>query len=362
MARCTPVWHILTMSHSNAVVVLALGALVACSGKDSGPTASKGPAPFTNIPAPSGGVAQFTVIPVAPVPGLSLTALGNLNPPGHTVPTDHVYFYSWDLSNRFPPTPTGTRAVYMPATGAAMLVLHQSGAEYKIMYRVTENFYFYLDHMVPSFVPKVGDIVTAGTQIGTTSPGGGLDLGAFDMSVTLNGFISPARYAEQSLHVVSPWKYFTPTLQAQLYPQVYRSPTASDKDGRIDFSIEGKLVGDWYLQGMPVDSSRGSYGWSRSLAFVYDYYDPTSVRISFGGITGQAGVWAIESSAPRPETVSVASGVVSYKLYSGFDIGFPSQGVLLVQMINDSTIKVEQFMGTSVGTPQFDASAWTFVR
>jgi hypothetical protein len=33
-------------------------------------------------------------------PGLSLTALGNLNPPGHVVPTDHVCFCANDLSQQ----------------------------------------------------------------------------------------------------------------------------------------------------------------------------------------------------------------------------------------------------------------------
>lgn len=70
------------------------------------------------------------------------------------------------------------------------------------MYRITENFYFYLDHMIPTFVPKVGDIIQAGTQIGTTSPGGGLVLGAFDMRVTHDGFVNTARDGLPTLHVV----------------------------------------------------------------------------------------------------------------------------------------------------------------
>ncbi len=344
-------------------ILITLWCLAACGGShDNGPTAGQGPAPFTNIPAPPGGVAQFSVIPVAPVPGLSLTALGNLNPPGHVLPTDHVYFYSWDLSSRVTQPMPGARNVYMPTTGAAMFVLQAGATEWKIMYRVTDNFFFYFDHLVPAFVPKVGDIIKAGTLVGATTPGSTLDLGAFDLGVTLTGFLTPARYGDQTLHAVSPWKYFTPALQAQLYPQIYRSPAAPDKDGKIDFGVAGRLVGDWFLQGMPIDSTNRPYGWSRSMSFASDYYDPAQVRISVGGTIGQPGVWAIDATAPRPETVSVASGVVSYKLYSPFDAGFPSVGVLLVQMLTDSQIKVELFMGTSVGTPQFDANASTFIR
>ena len=325
------------------------------------PTTTQGPYPYTNIPAPSGGVAQFSVLPVAPLPGLSLTALGSLNPPGHVLPTDHVYFYSWDLSSRAVSPGTATRNVYMPATAAVTFMFQPGGTDWKFEFRATENFFFYLDHLVPSSLPKLGDVIPVGTLIGTTNPGGTLDLGAFDMSVSHTGFITPARYGTQTLHVVSPWKYFTPQLQSQLYPQVYRSPTAPDKDGKVDFGIAGRLAGDWYLQGMPVDSSPGRYGWTRTVAFVYDYYDPSRVRISIGGTVAPAGVWAIDSMGPRPENVSVSSGIVSYRLYSPFDPGTPT-GLMLVQMVSDTQIKIEVFPGSTASSGQFDANAFTFVR
>lgn len=313
-----------------------------------------------NVPASPGGVAQFTVIPVAPGPGLSLTALGNLNPPGHVLPTDHVYFYGGDLSSGSP-FGTTTRDVYMPATARLAWILW-SGVEAKPMFKVTEQFYFYFGHLVPTIPMNVGDVIRAGTKIGTTTPGGTLDLGAFDYSVTRTGFLNRARYPEQTLYVVSPWKYFTADLQQQLYAKVYRAPTAPDRDGRVDFGVAGRLVGDWFLEGTPADSSAGPYGWSRTIAFVYDYYDPSQVRISIGGTIGPAGVWAIAAAAPRPADVTPASGMVSYLLYSPFDPGFPPTGLLLVQMLTDASIKVELFPGVTATGRTFDANAVTFVR
>ncbi|MFI5243886.1 MAG: hypothetical protein ACHQQR_01590, partial [Gemmatimonadales bacterium] len=180
-------------------------------------------------------------------------------------------------------------------------------------------------------------------------------------TVNHDGFLTPARYAFQTLHYVSPWKYFTPALQPALYAQVYRAPAVADKDGKIDFGVAGKLVGDWYVQGMPVDSSPGPYGWTKTVAFVYDYYDPSKVRISIGGTIGPPGVWAIDSTSPRPENVSVASGLVAYHLVNPFD-GGPQNGLLLVQMTDASTIKIELFPGSTASTGQFDAGAFTFVR
>ena len=241
-------------------------------------------------------------------------------------------------------------------------MLQPSGTDWKVEFKSTENFYFYLDHVLLTKSLKIGDVLQAGTPIGTTNPGGTLDLGAFDITVSHTGFVNPARYGFETLHVVSPWKYFAPALQPQLYAQVYRAPTAADKDGRVDFGVAGHLVGDWYLMGMPVDSSPGPYGWTRTVAFVYDYYDPSRVRISIGGTVASPGVWAIDSTTPRPENVTTASGVVSYLLYSPFDSGFPPTGLMLVQMVTDSQIKVEVFPGTTTTGRQFDANAFTFVR
>ena len=322
-----------------------------------------GVCPFTDTPAPAGGVALFSVLPVAPAPGLTLMALGNLNPPGHVLPTDHVYFYAWDLSGSLPNTAgTATRNVYMPATGALFLKLQSGGGtDWKLMFRATQNFYFYLDHVLPTIALNVGDVLQAGALIGTTDPGGTLDLGAFDQSVTHDGFVTPARYGFQTQYYVSPWKYFAPALQPALYAQVYRAPSAADKDGKIDFGVAGKLVGDWFVEGMPADSSSGPYGWTRTVAFVYDYYDPSKVRISIGGTIGPPGVWAIDAASPRPEDVTSASGLVAYHLVNPFD-GGPQNGLLLVQMVTDAQIRIELFAGSTAATGQFDANALTFVR
>ena len=208
----------------------------------------------------------------------------------------------------------------------------------------------------------MGQVLQAGTKIGTTALGSAIDLGAFDFTVQHTGFVDTLRYSSQTVHYVAPRSYFAPALMAQVDAHLYRAASASDKGGQIDFGIAGKLVGDWFLLGMPKDSSGGPYGWTRSIAFVYDYYDPTKVRISIGGTVAGPGVWGIDATAPRPETVTVGSGIVSYKLYSPFDPNFPSTGLLLVQMTDGSTIKVEYFAGSSASATQFGASAVTFVR
>jgi len=313
------------------------------------------------VQPPANGVAQFSVLPVSLAPGQSVTALGNLNPPGHVLPTDHIYFYDGDLSNN-QPFGNEVRDILMPATGAVVFILRPAVTDYKIIFRATNDFYFYLDHVFLSQTLTVGQVLQAGTKIGVTGQGSAIDLGAFDMTVKHTGFVDTLRYPGQTLHYVGPRSYFTPALKADIDAHLHRIASAADKDGQIDFSVAGKLVGDWFLLGMPKDSSSGPYGWTRSIAFVYDYYDPTSVRISIGGTVANAGVWAIDANAPRPETVTPANGIVSYKLYSGFDPNFPPTGLLLVQMTDASTIKAEYFAGSSASATQFTSNAVTFVR
>src|SRR5580658_9146239 len=142
-----------------ALLVIASG----CHSLDGpGNNCPNGACPFTNIGPPANGVAQFTVVPTTPVAGLSLTALGSLNPPGHTLPTDHVYFYSWDLSTGNPAGDT-TRTVYMPATGALIQVLAPDSLEgrldWKLVFRATQNFFFYLDHVLLTIPMSVGQTV-----------------------------------------------------------------------------------------------------------------------------------------------------------------------------------------------------------
>lgn len=351
LAIAQPAHFLLTI-----LAALTLG----CGGGTSEP-GHTGPYPFTNTPPPPNGVAQFSVLPVSIAPGLSLTALGSLNPPGHVLPTDHVYLYDGDLSASRP-FGNEVRTVYMPATGTLFQVIQPTSTDFKLMFRATSSFYFYLDHVVLTKPLTVGQVFQAGTAIGATALGSTLDLGAFDETVVHDGFVTLARYPEQTRYYVSPWKYFTPELQAQIAPHMYRAPTATDRDGKIDFGVAGKLVGDWFLQGMPVDSSAGPYGWPRTVSFAYDYYDPTQVRISVGGTIGPAGVWAIDSAAPQPDSVSVATGLVRYKLYSPFDPQLPPSGLLLVQMTDNSTIKIEYFSGSAISSMQFDGKESTFVR
>lgn len=339
-----------------ALRLLPAALLLACGGSGSGGGA------FDPVDPPPGGVAQFSVSPVDLAQVQTLTPLGSLNPPGHVLPTDHVYFYQWDLDQPAAPRPTAVLEVVAPAKGRVWWTYHQPGSpDWKVVFRATEEFSWYLDHLVLDSALAVGTVVEAGQRLGTTTPGGTLDLGAYDTRVTLTGLLNPARYPGQTLHCVSPWQYYAEPLRSQIYARIRRAPGVADKDGQIDFGVAGTLAGDWYEAGLAPEDSPGPLGWPRTIGFVRDYYEPSLVRVSIGGTIAPPGVWTIPPGTTLPEAVTPASGVVSYPLrYTGSTS--VQYGLLVVQLLAADTLRVEAFVGDTSATGTFDSAARLYVR
>ncbi|HEY4100754.1 MAG TPA: hypothetical protein VGM20_07750 [Gemmatimonadales bacterium] len=343
---------------SALATLIFLGCLLACSsdyiqtnttGPDNDPT-----------PPPPDGVAAFSVAPMNTTG--TLTPLGSLAPPGHVLPTNHVYFYAVDFDHP-PAIPDSTiRPVYAPTTGTVSYIIHApTDPDYKIVFRVTNTFYYMLGHVVLTQPLKVGDILHAGDQVGTSDPGATVDLGAYDKSVTLTGFANPARYGDETLHCVSPWAYFTEPLRSQFYARLRRVPSAPDKDGHIDLDRIGTLAGAWYDQSLPIDSTESPTGWLRTVAFVTDYNDPSLVRVSIGGTIAVPGLWTIPPGTPRPENVTPSSGLVAYPLTYTESTNV-QWGLMLLQMTDATHLRIEVLPGSQASSGAFDAGVHSYVR
>jgi hypothetical protein len=186
-------------------------------------------------------------------------------------------------------------------------------------------------------------------------------MGVINDEVTLKGFVNPARYPYQTLHAESPYKYFAQPLRDSLYAIVRR--IGPDKDGKIDYDIQGKLAGAWFLKGLPTGAaSAGPEGWPKHLAFVNDMVDPSSPRISIGGILSMRGVYGVMQPAPDFSSVAPSTGKVAFRLNSPF--GFPhiSVGLMIVQMVSADTIRVETFPFLNASSADFDSAASTYTR
>jgi hypothetical protein len=340
-------------------LVLVLLAAVACGGGDSVAPTNQ----LTDVQPPPGLRAEFTFFPVEMTADGTIEPLGHLNPSGHTLPTDHVYFYPVDY-DRFPVTrDTLVRKVFAPAGGALFFIYTGAGPDAKLMFRVTKDFYYYLDHVFPRAGLKVGDVVKAGEELGLTGRGAAIDLGAFDMTATPIPYVQPKRYPDQTNYCVSPFRYFVEPLRSQLYARQRRKPGVTPVDPAMSFDVAGRLAGNWFEEGLPLtpDGSNNAAAWPHHLAFVYDNYDPSVPRVSIGGSIAPVFLGTIPPDAPRFESVSVASGKVTYSVRytQSTDVQF---GLMIVQMLADDRIRVEMVASQTLKTLEFTQNSHIYVR
>jgi hypothetical protein len=332
---------------------VGLGLLASCGGGAAGGGGQ-----------PSGEAGTPLVFRAAPIPAVDIAyiqPLGNLNPPGHTFPTDHIYFY---FADRFASIP-----VYAPGDGTIVNIAwsQASGDDYKLDLVHGGTLRSYLGHLsslAPAIAAAAGNLVmgfnsvsipvTAGQVVGTTGGRGdylyAMDLGVYDTALTLPGFITPSRYSANTTGCRAPLSYYEQPLQSQLYAMVNRD--GADLDGRIDFDQPGRLAGNWFGQGA------GMNDWTRHLAFVADCVDPDQVRVAMGGELGATGVFAIADSDPRPAEVSAATGLVGYQLLQN---GEPVWR-LSVQVLANETIRVELRSADTPADAPFTAAAVLYER
>lgn len=342
------------------------GLLVSCGGGGGGGGSSSNNND-NGITATGPGV--LSVSPLDPSTLVYVTPLGNLAPPGHVLPTDHIYLHFVDPWGNQGNLNCSQRPVYAAGAGTVYFVLQtESQGDTKFMVQMTKTFFYYYDHVLLAAGIQTGSKVTAGQQIGTTTgrcPS--IDLGVIDLDQTPPGFVNPARYGDHGAHAAQPIKYFSDSLRTLYYSRVRvaegvpRAPASLD--GRIDWGVRGRLAGDWFhasLANAPSSTIAGPEGWPKSLSFAYDWYD-NAARISVGGTITTAGVLALQdASAPDPKTVSTANGVVAYQ--GKPVLGLIAPGWMLVQMLSDERIKVEYFANAAQKPAAFTAAAQEYVR
>ncbi|HZR22875.1 MAG TPA: hypothetical protein VFA59_04750 [Vicinamibacterales bacterium] len=331
-------------------IVLSLLAFVA-AGCHQGVNKSGGPTGPTDVVAGAPGFLAFRASPIALSEIRFITPLGNLNPPAHTIPTDHIYFYfaAPDAGE----TPIGRRTdFFAPADGVIRYVITTDPPDTKIGFQASATLTYYVDHLIPSIPLTMGTKVTAGQRIGTSGSAYGIDLGVVNTDLTL-AFANPSRYAiGDTLHADAPLKYFDEPLRSQLYSRVQR--IGGELDGQVNQDVAGRLAGNWYEERT-----------STQIAFVFDTYDPSQIRISIAAIGGvsRTGVFAVAPGDPSPRDVSVASGPIVYTLTtsrSGPPVSGAPAGRLLVQMTDDQHLQVE--LVPSGGPASFTSNAVRYTR
>jgi hypothetical protein len=207
------------------------------------------------------------------------------------------------------------------------------------------------------------------------------------LEVTLKGFIHPELYDSEAwkIHTDAFTKYFTPPLQKAINSRNPRQ--AEPRDGKIDYDVDGKLIGNWFKEGTKgyVDETNPdrSYYWEGHLAIVPDLYDPTAFWVSIGNWNNEAAQFAVKGNAPNPANIGVAKQPTKYELVESQYLDGngnswdrksvvssvtmkPRQtvlGVALFQLLEPRKLKAQFFPGKTAGQVSgFTDAAWLYYR
>lgn len=299
---------------------------------------------------------------------------------GHVTPIDHGYYSGkkWtsyserkveEFVDVFAPAAGIVEVQTMPevyassAVGDYRLVIHHTCTFYTIYIHVNQ-----ISEKLQKVVGGKGFVkVEAGEIIGRAP---GFDFSVHDEEVMLPGFVVPASYDAEpfKLHTVDMFDSFVEPLRTQLLARNVRQ--AVPRGGKIDYDIDGKLVGNWFEEGTNAYFGKEEFQrmpgyWQTHLAFAYDGLVPGQVVASLGDYEGEARQFGVRGNGPDPAKVGMNEGVVKYELVS-YDyvtkeggswnrVRFAEVtdtkemnevlGTVVVQMVESRKIKFEVFPG-----------------
>ena len=320
----------------------------------------------------------------------NLEDIGLIEPTGlmignHVTPIDHGYFYPkvWkqepelsDLTDVFAPADgIITQIQRMPSYFSTKnpdfedyrLVIHHTCTFYTIyihLYKLSPKIKEKIDELSLSqnIYPKIE--VKAGELIGRAFA---FDFSVHDDEKTLSGFLVPEHYSREpwKIHTVDMFEPFIEPIKSRLLEKNIRS--SEPYGGKIDYDLEGKLIGNWF-----VENTNGYMGvkqpdyWGTHASFSPDALDSGHFIISLGDFNGEAIQFGAKGNSPKPEEVSISSGIVKYELVDfEYKVGNTGdywnrtslaksliaenkhevKGVISVQVLSGNKMKMEIFPG-----------------
>lgn len=268
--------------------------------------------------------------------------LGNLNPPGHTLPTRHMYFWVTEPTDLLAPA----------RIRVTNLHIFTGKGDYEIGFEVCSGisgYFIHLDTLSPRLESKInyddcaGDMCFVeldmwfdeGEFLGQVGIHGlSFDLGMIDDSVQ-NEFVSPQRYGDYLVHAACGLNYFSEEIKTHYFNKLRR--VGEPQCGTIAQDVPGTLQGNWfYTQGSAAYSFET---YDQELAFVHHAENTSRGVISIGGTLIDANTWHFD---PQHEgfTDREPSEVVPGAIYCFGRGGWDNERII-VEMIDTKTIRLE---------------------
>ena len=244
----------------------------------------------------------------------------------HVTPIDHQYFQPTVFRSAKDTYPVYAMAdsqitgieVHPPENG--------SNGRIRMVFTVSCTFFYYYD-LVTSVEPGIDQAhlpisVKAGQLIGHIG-GQTLDFAVWNTKKPLKGFINPASYDSEpwKIYTDNPFPYYTPELRKIVESKNPR--VVEPVEGKIDYDVDGKLIGNWFDQSTKGYTGRGEgvdpHYSATHLAFAPDLFDPSNFIVSIGSLLDQTdnssdAQHMTLTNSPNPADVSVDTGLVKYDL------------------------------------------------
>ncbi|MBI3071312.1 MAG: hypothetical protein HYY84_04210 [Deltaproteobacteria bacterium] len=341
-------------------------------------------APFTHPPFDAGRIQN-------------ISPLGNLNPPAHTLPTDHIYLcfdknlppldfiapgamkVTWTTLTEYIVSPfrQGLKDYALSATYCATTIDGGTPAEARLSFShvssvvaaldidggtATCTTYTAGDETVRACGVGVSVFVDAGERLGTLTGAASscFDVGLYD-GRTQNG-LDPARYPAQARSTACPLDLYEPTLRTSLYALLGSGGqlrTIEPRCGSNVVDVAGTAQGNWFRP------DAGFYDERSHISLSPNNVDPTRLTFSIGTLAGTASGSYMFTPTTDGGAINRAFNLVApsdagscYEASSG---GQATRFVL--QLLSTTSLKIEgQGIGTCGASWAFDGGAETFER
>ncbi len=288
---------------------------------------------FSNGSCEGSGRKLMTTAPMKPKDIRMILPYGTMVG-AHVMPTSHQYLEPWDRKlgrDTYEVRAAMDATLYSISRRAQNVESGQaSPEEFQLWFAVSCTHFYYYDLMT-SLSPDLrktfdqekrqGDYasvriqVKAGQVLGKIG-GQTLDYGVWDTELPAAADILVPKHYEWDgfrLYLADPLNYYTNELKQIILSKYVR--TAKPISGKVDYDIDGKLVGGWFLKGTgELTGGQSPKYWTGHLAIAPEYLDPSVYLISVGDFAGEEKQFSISRSAPDPKNVGVETGLVKYDL------------------------------------------------
>jgi hypothetical protein len=381
-------------------VVVAVGAIL-LTGSGNNLFNRIFPPQFPTCPSGLSGILTASPIDLDSKLFSVIFPLGNLNPPAHMIPTDHIYLGVFasdeDMNQKV--------AIYAPGD-IWLTKLHTSqitsadgttSSDYGIQFTACRGVVMEFGH-VTELSPDLEQLmkgvkgecregkkpagernvqceyymnqkVRAGDVVGYVSgamrPRGNviMDFYSWNTNAPSLAFANPRRYGDTTLHAFCPLDMYAGDLKESLYQKLggleWRR-TIEPVCGEIMQDVKGTALGNWF--GVP-DTQR-DYG-TNAIALVHENGDPSIAVISVGGGFYDSGKLSFSprsnGQTNRDFREITADGNI-YCFQSELQSGsWDIPGKVLVQLIDDDHLKIEHKESNCTGSETF-SNPYTYQR